>query len=59
MTLTLQQRIENTRAAIASQERTVSTTRDSYHRDTEAARLRSYKSTLAGLECQQKQEAGQ
>ena len=55
MTLTLQQRIENTRAAIVSQERTVSTTRDSYHRDTEAARLRSYKGTLEDLERQQKQ----
>ena len=59
MTLTLQQRIDNTRAAIASQERTVSATRDSYHRDTEAARLRSYKGTLEDLERQQKQEAGQ
>ena len=59
MTLTLQQRIENTRAAIASQERTVSATRDSDHRDTEAARLRSYKGTLEDLERQQKQEAGQ
>jgi len=59
MALTLQQRIENTRAAIASQERTVSATRGSYHRDTEAARLRSYKGTLEDLERQQKQEAGQ
>jgi len=55
MTLTLQQRIDNTLAAIALQERTVSATKDSYQRDTEAARLLSYKSKLVDLQRQQEQ----
>ena len=52
MTLTLEQQIAYTRKSIASQEQTVRDTRDSYHRDTEASRLRTYKGILAKLEQQ-------